>query len=221
MRFVIAATLSAFFALPALGQNTVTLTPSVTSSAAGATVVDLTWSSAPVAPGCVASGHPGFAVAKPGEGSVSGLQFTADSRLVLTCTWPGAGAGAVTITFIPDPLNADGTPYTDRLLTRLKWTYGASLTSGGPETCPTEGPDFFVDLDDTLTPRPSTHTIATTQAGTLRARAWHINAAGLAGAISNAATKVVSATGGGAAVTESVQITVHSRPGRPTNLAIQ
>lgn len=200
----------------ALAQNTITLTPSVTSGDGTITTV-LTWSTNPALTAgtpCTASGHPLWTGPKAGSGTQTITEnMSGTFTLGMSCGF--AGDSIVTYSWTPPTANTDGTAYTNRGIIRLKHTFAATLTAGpncgAGETC--------TDVDDTVTPRPTVRTVTgITQTGTLRAAAFARNSANVFSDVSNVATKAFT---GNVVVTQSVLITVNPKPAAVTGLGAQ
>jgi hypothetical protein len=92
---------------PAFAQNTVTLTPSVTSGN-GSISTTLTWSTAPAANSCTASGHASWTGEKGPSGTLAlpVISTSGSYTLTLNCTWPGDTTA--TIHWTPPTTNTDG-----------------------------------------------------------------------------------------------------------------
>lgn len=208
--FALAAALAA---LPVCAQNTITLTPSVTSGA-GTITTELSWSTNPPLPTgtpCTASGHPDWTGPKPGSGTQTITIDTSGTFTIgLECTF--GGDSIIEYRWDPPTQNTDGTPYTNRRIVRIKHTFAAALTAGpdcgAGETC--------TDVDDSGPSRPTMRTVTgITQTGELRARAFAQNAALVWSDPSNAVMKMFT---GSVVVTQSALITVNPKPGAPANL---
>lgn len=204
----------------AQAQNTVTLTPSVTAGD-GTLTTDISWSTSPPIPAgtpCVAGStpaHPMWTGPKPDDGAVTGLVFTASTRLTLSCTFPGDSIA--TFTWTPATTNTDGTAYAQaqRGLTRLRHTLNATLSPTAPCNA---GGVTCVDLNDAGATRPTMHTVTgITAVATLRGVATHVNANGVESAPSNVATKSFT---GSVVVNQGVDLTIRSIPNGPTGLGL-
>lgn len=214
MRYI--AALLALIALPAFAQNTITLTPSVTSGD-GQVVTSLSWSTnPPLATGtpCTASGHPNWTGPKAGSGTQSiTIDMSGSFTIGMQCGFPGDSI--MTATWTPATTNTDGTAYTNRDIVRLKYSFAATLTPG--PTCGTG--ETCVDVTDSGATRPTMRTITgITQTGTAKLGAFHRNTVGVYSDISNVAQKVFTGT---VNVTQSVLITVNPKPGAPAAVALQ
>lgn len=220
--FILFFALGFMFAQQANAQSTITMTPSITSGD-GQLTIDMTWSTnPPLATGtpCTASAVPAtpqWSGAKAGSGSAAGLgPFTADQRLALQCGFPGDSI--VTFTWTPATTNTNSSAYTNRGLTRLRYTFNASLPTNPLPACGTGGVTC-VDIDDSTATRPTMRTVTgITQVGTLRAFATHVNAASIESAASNAATKQFQGT---VNVTQQVDLIVRSVPNAITGFGAQ
>src|SRR5438477_5923085 len=112
--FVICAALL-LLATAVSAQNSITFTAQ-TVSGDGSVVPALTWSTAPVATGCTASGAANWTGAKGPSGAQTLAAITSSATYNLTCNWPADTTATVTWT---NPVqNTDSTPYTDPLSVR-------------------------------------------------------------------------------------------------------
>lgn len=196
--------------------NTVTLTPSVTQGD-GQITTQLTWSTSPALSGaapCTASGHPDWSGPKAGAGGPVAITIATSGTLPLTLTCQFGGDSLAEMRWTPATENTDGSAYTNRGVTRIKYTFAASLISG-PDCAP-GGVEVCATLDDRGSQRPSVHTFTgITQTGAMRARAWHQSSTGVWSDNSNVVTKTFT---GSVAVTQSVSITVNPKPAPPGGL---
>jgi hypothetical protein len=101
--------------------GTITFTANKTS-AQGSLVPVLTWSTTPVASGCVASGA--WSGSKFASGSVTLPTITASKAYTLTCTW---GNGLATLKWTPPTQNTDNSALTN--LTGYRVLYGTSASA--------------------------------------------------------------------------------------------
>jgi hypothetical protein len=120
---------AALLALPVAAQNTVTLTPSVTQGN-GSITTDVSWSTNPpltTGTPCTASGHPSWTGAKAGSGGPVSITIATSGtlNLGLTCAFPGASI--IEFSWTNATQNTDSTPYTNRGITRLRYTFNATL----------------------------------------------------------------------------------------------
>jgi hypothetical protein len=217
------AVLAAFvLSSAAFAQNTITMTPSITSGN-GTLTIDLTWSTNPALPAgtpCQASAVPATAEwdgPKAGSGSVTGLgPFTADQRLTLMCAFPGDSQ--VTYSWVPPTQNTNGTSLTDLSGYRIKQTFNATLTND--PTVAAAG-ETHIDVAAGQTTRTVT---GIAQTGTLRAHMFARSGAGTTtdpvrwSTPSNAATKTFT---GNVAVTQQVDLIVRSVPNTATGFTAQ
>lgn len=91
-----------------LAANVLTFNTNIVT-AAGSVSPTLSWSTAPVATSCTASG--GWTGTKAVSGSEVIPTFTVTKTFVLSCTW--AGGGSATINWTLPTQNTDGSPLTD------------------------------------------------------------------------------------------------------------
>jgi hypothetical protein len=205
---------AALLALPVAAQNTITLTPSVTSGD-GTITTALSWSTNPpltAGTPCTASGHPSWTGPKAGSGSQSiTIDMSGSFTIGMACGFPGSSI--VEYSWTPPTTNTDTTSYTNRDIIRIKQTFAAALSAGAScsagETC--------TDVDDSGPARPTMRTVTgITQTGTLRATAFARNSVGVFSDPSNVVTKVFTGT---VNVTQSVLITVNPKPSAPGNFA--
>jgi hypothetical protein len=203
-------------------QNTITMTPSITSGD-GQLTIDMSWSTNPpltTGTPCTASAVPAtqqWTGAKAGAGSVTAIgPFTADQRLALQCGFPGDSI--VTFTWTPATTNTNGSAYTNRALTRIRHTFNATLPTNPLPACNTGGVSC-VEIDDSTPTRPTMRTVTgITQTGTMRAVATHVNTNGAESAASSAATKAFQ---GSVTVTQQVDLIVRSVPNVVTGFSMQ
>jgi hypothetical protein len=118
LRFAVGISLMFGALAQAQTAGTVTLTANQTS-AQGSLVPVLTWSTAPVASGCIASGS--WSGTKFASGSETLAKITASKSYTLTCTWNN---GSTSLTWTPPTQNSNNTPLTD--LTGYKVLYGTT-----------------------------------------------------------------------------------------------
>ena len=213
------ALLLALTSFPLLAQNTVTLTSSVTSGN-GSITTNLTWSTNPALTAgtpCVGSGHPMWNGNKAGSGSQTiTIDQSGTLPLTLTCTFPGSSL--IEFSWNPATTNTDASAYiqSQRNLTRIRYTFNATLPTNPLPACTATG-ITCVEMDDSGASRPTVRTVTgISQTGTLRAVATHVNALGVESSASNAATKVFA---GAVPVTQGVSITVNPVPNGPTNFS--
>jgi hypothetical protein len=201
-------------AAPVFAQNSVTLTPSVTSGD-GSITTSLTWSTNPPLTGaspCTASGHPSWTGPRAGSGGPVSITISTSGTLSLNlaCTFPGDSL--LQVSWTNPTTNTDGTPYSNPDIVRLKWTFNPTLTTN-PQTA--AAGEFHVDVSQPASMRTIT---GISQTGTARVSAFARNTLGVFSDPSNAATKVFT---GNVTVTEMVSITVNPKPAAPTGVATQ
>lgn len=196
----------------AFGQNTVTLTPSVTAGD-GTLVTNISWSTTPaltVGTPCLAGGDGvGWNGAKAGSGTVGPLTFTADTHLILSCTFPGDSIA--TFSWTPAPLNTNGTPYTNGKDVVVRYTFNATVSTG---------PTPVAGETEVTSPVPNTMKTVTgiTQTGTLRAVGFSRN---VNNSMSVASTPpAVKVFTGNVVVNQAVDLTVRSVPNGPGAFSI-
>lgn len=201
----------------AYAQNTVTLTPSLTSGDGTLTIPTMTWATNPpltTGTPCTASATPAtsqWTGAKAGSGSVSNLgPFTADQRFTLACGFPGDSI--VTYSWTPPTTNTNGTPLTDLASYRIKQTFNATLTA---DPLVAAAGETHVDVTAPASMRTVT---GISQTGTLRGSIFARNALGNFSAPSNVATKVFTGT---VTVTQQVDVIVRSVPNVVTGFTAQ
>ena len=214
----LAAALLLEFAISA--QSTVTLTPSITAGDGQVVIPTMSWSTSPpltTGTPCVAGATPALVAwtgPKAGSGTVTNIVITQNTRLTLSCTFPGDSI--VTFTWTNPTQNTDGTPYSNPDIVRLKHTFGASLTN---DPAIAASGETHSDSPQTPTPRTTMTVTGITQVGTLRAVAFARNANGAwSGPSSPPATKVFT---GNVTVNQGVDITVRSIPNTITGLGAQ
>lgn len=150
------------------------------SSSDGKTVIPkLTWATTPAATSCTASGDAAWTGTKAASGTTTLAGVTVSKTYVLVCSWPGVTKA--TLTWTPPTTNTDGTPYTDPNGFRIQWG----------NTGPAEA-----QLDQTTYIPQSAGNSWTSP--NLAAGTWYfgvkaVNALGLESALSNVASKVLTA----------------------------
>lgn len=185
-----AVLLAAFFAVSAAGAATpaLTLTASPASGTSPVATI-LSWSTAPAALSCMASG--GWSGSHSPSGSAS-ISVTASTTYTLTCTFAGAVTIApVTVTWDAPTQNTDGTA-----LTNLA-SYNVYLDTVNP-------PGKVIA--NVLAPA-SSFLIASPPAGTDYIAVTALNSSGEASSLSNIVTLAVASVTG-TAVTETASATV-------------
>jgi len=171
-----------------------------TVTGAGSVVPKLTWATTPAATGCTASGDTAWTGAKAASGTATLAAITASKTYNLTCTWPAGNTA--TLKWVPPTLNTDGTPYTDPKGFSVHWgTAAASLTQ----------------TKAVNTPAATTDTITGLAAGTWFFCVKAINAADVASACSNTASKALVA----GTANRTVGIVVNPLPNAPTGLTVE
>lgn len=216
----ILAALAAAIALPAIAQNAVNVTPSVTQGDGTITTV-ISWSTTPALTSgtpCTASGHPQWTGPKAGSGTNPPITISTSGTLPisLTCNFPGDSI--VTYTWTPSTTNTDGSAYTNRNLTRIRHTLNPTLATNPLPACNAGGVQCF-DLNDAGATRPTMHTVTgITGVATARGFATHVNSNGVESVASNVGTKSFT---GSVPVTTTVNITVNPVAAPPTGFGAQ
>jgi hypothetical protein len=200
LRFVLAWLLLLPFSV--FAQNTLTLT-AATTTGVESVVPALTWSTAPAATSCTATGPANWAGVKAASGAVTLPAIMVDATYMLECTWSSDTQAA--LTWDVPTQNTNGTAYTNPKDLLIRYRYG---TTGA-----------FTEI--VVTPATATGRAITglTGAGTVEFFAFARNTQNELSPASNRATKVMP--GASTPVTRSVAITVNPRPSAPTNLAVQ
>jgi hypothetical protein len=216
MRNISLAAVAVFASFAASAQNTLTFSASTTTGD-GSVVPVLTWSTQPAAQSCVASGAADWAGAKAASGTQTLPAVSISQTYNLECTWPGDAIE--TLTWTNPGQNTDGSPYTDRGATVIRWRFEndprTDLVGPGQQLAtlliaPANG--GAVQLDPAFT----THTVTgLTQLGEQRFAAYACNMRAVCSEASNLAAKPFT---GMVTVTESVGITVNPVPGPITGL---
>lgn len=202
-RILFALVLAALTPLAALAQNTVSFTMSTEINGAGQVEPRLSWSTTPTATSCTASGDWSGTKAPSGEEQQAGT--TTSKSYSIQCSWPGNSI--VTFSWTNASLNTDGSSYTNQGITRIKYRFAATAPTAN-DAC--AAPIVCVDVDDTVTPRPTMRTVTgITEVGTLRAISQHISAQGVPSPASNVASKQFQ---GNVSVTQTVTLTFPAAP---------
>ncbi len=176
-KILIAASLLAIASL-AQGQ-TLDFTLSASSSDGRTVVPRLTWSTTPAATTCTASGSWSGSKAASGTQTLSGV--TASQSYVLQCNWPGATIAVVNWT--KPTTNTDGTAYTNPNGYRIQ--YG---NTGATEAQLTQS--VYLSEAQSVTPTWTSPTLAP---GTWYFGVKAVNTLGLESALSNVASKAMTA----------------------------
>lgn len=171
-----------------------------TTSGNGTVTPVLTWSTTPAAASCTASGDPAWTGTKAAAGTQTLAAVTSSRTYNMTCTWPAANS--VTVTWALPLLNTDGSTLTD-----LKGVRVYANTTNPPTTM----------VKDTQSAQTTSATVSPLTAGTWFFAATAYNLNGVESALSNVASKVLSAS----TDTRSVGITVNPVPMPPTNFTVQ
>lgn len=183
--FLAAALLA--LAAPAFSQ-TLTFTLE-TSSADGKSVTPrLTWSTTPAAASCTASGATDWTGTKAAAGTQILAPVTSSKTFTLVCNWPGDLRA--TVNWVKVTTNADGSAYTNP---------GGYRVLYGPSASNLNQSAYIQDPNATSWQSP-----------TLAAGAWYFgvlayNDLGLEGAVSNVASKTLTA---GASQTRALELTI-------------
>jgi len=190
----------ALFALPVLAQQAGTITfTAQTMTGDGSVTPILTWSTAPAATQCVASGD--WSGNKGNAGTESLPPITSSKTYNLTCSWPGDNRA--TLSWTAPTTNTNGTSYTDPGGYRIY--YGTSPTALN-QIIAISNPATLTRIIEPLT--PATWYFALTA----------FNVLNVESARSNTVNKVIT---GAASDSKSIGITVNPVPMPPTGLTVQ
>lgn len=194
----------AIAAMPAQAQTpgTITFAAEVTSGN-GSVVPVLTWSTAPTAAGCVASGNPAWAGAKAPAGTETLPAITSSTTYNLSCSWPGDTTA--TLTWTRPTTNTDGTAYTDPRGFRIYY-------SQNPADLMTRTP---VAIDN---PNAAEHVMSSLAPGVWYFVVTAINQRDVQSDPSNQVTKTMTSA---VEAVQSIGITVNPVPNPPTNVGVQ
>lgn len=173
--------------------GTITFTAN-TTSANGSVVPVLTWSTAPAATSCTASGD--WTGTKAAAGTATLAAITASKTYSLSCSW-GSGTSSLTLKWVAPTQNTDGSPLTD--LKFYSVYYGQDVNS--------------LTLNKTVGPTLTSVVLDNLAPGTWYATLRAVNQYDIASSRSAVVSKAV--TGSGSA-TESISITVRPVPKAPT-----
>lgn len=193
---------------PALAQNAITITPSVTQGN-GSITTSISWAtSPPLATGtpCTASGHPQWSGPKAGSGTNPPITISTSGSLPISMTCNFPGDSIVTFTWTPPTQNTDNSPLTNLESYRIKHTFNAALTADATVAATGE---VHTDVPVGQTMRTIT---GITQMGTLRASIFAKNSSQVFSSPSNVVMKVFT---GNVPVTQTVTITVNPVPKAP------
>lgn len=177
-------------------QNTITFTAEVTSGVE-TVIPDLTWSTAPPADDCTASGD--WSGSKGPSGNETLPAITGSATYNLSCDWLDASA---TLTWTAPTQNTDGTPYTDPKGFKIYY----DMTQGGP----------YENVNDIPDPNATTHIVSPLIPGTWFFVATAYNQNDIESDVSGEVMKILGLT----TETESVGITVNPKPASPENLTV-
>lgn len=196
----------------ARAQTTPTLTfTAQTTTGAGSVVPVLTWSTTPAATSCTASGDAAWTGTKAASGTQTLAAINTSKTYTMVCTWPGD------------------------TIARLSWTAPTQRTDGtAMAKCASQtatGPclrSFTIHhglAADTLSDaravddrNATTYNWTGLPAGTHYFGVRAVDGDGATSALSNVASKVISAT---QTVNRQVAITVNPTPNPPTGLAVE
>ena len=167
-----------------------------TTTGSGSVIPVLTWSTAPVAASCTASGAWTGAKA-PAGGTETLAAITSSKTYALLCTWAD---GSATVSWVPPTQRTDGTPLTD--LTKYRVYYGLSSTA-------------MTTTSDVLA--PATSKVFTPLAtGTWFFNVHAIDSVGGESGPSNTGSKAVTQ----GSSTQQIAITVNPVPMAPTGVTV-
>lgn len=178
-KMLIAASLLAIAGM-AHGQ-TLDFTLSASSSDGRTVVPRLTWSTTPAAASCTASGNSAWTGTKAASGTQTLSGVTASQSYVLQCNWPGATIAVVNWT--PPTTNTDGTAYTNPNGFRIQ--YGNT----GPAESQLSQSVYLNNAQSA----GNTWTSPTLAPGTWYFGVKAVNTLGLESALSNVASKAMTA----------------------------
>jgi hypothetical protein len=129
--------------LPAFGQAAPVLTfTAQTTTGNGSVVPVLTWSTAPVATSCTASGDAAWSGTKAASGTQTLAALTASKSYNLTCSWPGQSS--VTVKWTPPTLNTDSSPLTDLAGYKLYYSTSSSMSNNVIKDVPAAASSFLL-----------------------------------------------------------------------------
>lgn len=187
----------ALFASVAAAQTPTLTFTAQTTTGAGSVIPVLTWSTAPVATSCTASGDPAWTGTKAASGTATLAAITTSKTYALVCAWPGKTS--TVLTWIPPTTNTDGTPYTNAKGFRIQFGIPpANLTQTKSINVPNATTDTITGL---------------TTAGTWGFCIRAVNTLDVESDCTATVTSVISPT---TSLTRSVAITVNPKPNPPT-----
>jgi hypothetical protein len=196
---VIAALIAAPMQL--LAQNTITFTAQTTTGD-GSVVPVLTWSTAPAATSCNATGDAAWSGSKAASGTQTLAAITSSATYNLTCTWPADNKA--TLSWTPPTKNTDGSNLTDLAGFRAYWGTAAGVWPNQANVPGGASATTFV-----VTPlAPATWNFTVTA----------LNAAGKESSMAVAVSKVISATA--PSQSKTVGIVVNPVPLPVTGLSV-
>lgn len=199
---ITAALAALLFAFAAHAQNTITFTAQTTTGD-GSVVPALTWSTAPPATSCAATGDPAWTGPKAASGTQTLAAITSSATYNLACTW--AADNKATLTWTAPTKNTDGSNLTDLASFRAYW---GTVAGVWPNQAPVPGGASATTFVVTpLTPATWNFTVTA------------VNAAGKESAMAAAVQKTITATG--PSQSKTVGIVVNPVPLAVTGLAVQ
>lgn len=192
---IAALTLSGVLHAQAPGVVSLSVSP---SSGNGSVAPTLTWSTAPAALSCAASGA--WSGSRAASGSVTLPAVTSNASYTMTCSWSG-GLGSAVVNWTAPTTNTDGSPLTD--LASFVVLYGGSASA-------------LTQSKPIADPAAASTTVAGLAPGNWFFAVRSVNAVGVQSSNSNVAQKAVA---GPLPVTASktVDVVVNKVPSPPTN----
>lgn len=197
-RSLIGALLTCVAGLALAQTPTISFTVETAAATAGQVTPKLTWATTPAAASCTASGDAAWTGTKAASGSVTLAAITPPKAYTLRCTWPGTTSAALSWT--PPTQNTDGTSLTNLAGYSVHW--GTSATS-------------LVQSTQITNPGTTEYNVTNLTPGTWFFGVRAINSTGGISALSNIASKVITAP---VELTQTVGIKV---PNAPTGLTVE
>lgn len=177
---------------------TITFTVETAAATAGQVTPKLTWATTPAAASCTASGDAAWTGTKAASGTVTLAAITPPKSYTLRCSWPGETTADLSWT--APTQNTDGTSLTNLAGYSAHW--GPSATS-------------LVQSAQITNPATTDYKVTALTPGTWFFAVRAINTAGGISALSNVASKVITAP---VELTQTVGIKV---PNAPTGLTVE
>jgi len=179
MKRLLAIAALVLLAAPAFSQTpSLTFTLQTSTNDGKSVIPKLTWSTTPAATSCTASGTTDWTGTKTAAGSVTLAAVNVTKTFALVCNWPGISVAAVS--WVPPTINTDGSPLTD--LSGFRIMYGRGPTEPELDT------SFYLQV-----PTATSWTSPALAAGTWYFGVKVFNTLGLESALSNVASKTMTA----------------------------